>query len=52
MSRCFIEFPIMVLGKPYIYQNLEDFKRMRGVYLETVGLCEELSGGYSKEMMG
>ena len=29
MSICFTWFPISGLGKPYIYQNLEDFTRNR-----------------------
>jgi len=51
MSRCFTWFPISGLGKPKLYQNLVCFTMCVGFYLEGVWLCEELSGGYSQEMM-
>ena len=41
----------MVLGEPNIYQNLGDLTRM-GILLGGLSDCEELSGGYSQEMMG
>ena len=35
MSRCFTWFPnCLVLGEPKLYQNLGDFTRMEGFYLE------------------
>ena len=56
-------FPISGLGEPNIYQNLGDFTRMWGFYLEGVWreelsggyleslwLCEELSGGYLESL--
>ena len=36
MSISLTWFPIGCLGDPYIYQNLGDFTRMRGFYLEEV----------------
>ena len=36
MSICLTRFPIGCLGDPYIYQNLGDFTRLRGFYLEGV----------------
>ena len=52
MSRCFTWFPFGGLGKPKLYQNMWCFTRKWGFYLEVLCLCEELSGGYSQEMMG
>jgi len=43
MSRCFTWFPISGLGEPKIYQNLGDFTRMWGFYLEGSD-CEGLVG--------
>jgi len=48
MSRCFTWFPIGVLGEPNIYQNLGDFTRKWGFYLEVLGegvIIEEIEGG-------
>jgi hypothetical protein len=36
MSICLTWFPISGLGKPKLYQNMEDFTRMWGFYLEGV----------------
>jgi hypothetical protein len=34
MSICLTRFPISGLGKPKLYQNMEDFTIMWGFYLE------------------
>jgi len=44
MSICLTWFAISGLGKPKLYQNLGDFTRMWGFYLEVLCLCEELVG--------
>ena len=38
MRSCFNWFPISGLGKPKLYQNMEDFTRKWGFYLEGVYL--------------
>ena len=49
MSICFTRFPIVVvIGEPYIYQNLGDFTRIDD-FTWRVSDCEELLGGYSKD---
>ena len=37
----FIEYNRLVLEEHNIYQNLEDFTRKWGFYLEVLGECEE-----------
>ena len=44
MSRCLTWVPISGLGEPKLYQNLGDFTRMWGFYLEGCLTCEELVG--------
>ena len=45
MSRFFIEFPISVLGEPYLYHQSVCFTRIWD-FTWRVSDCEELSGGY------
>ena len=44
MFRLFlIDSPLVGLGKPNIYQNLEDFTRMKVIGFGVFSICEELS---------
>ena len=52
MSICLTWFPIGGLGEPNIYHDSGVFYKKVGSYLECLCLCEELSGGYSQEMIG
>ena len=47
MSRCFIWFPIMVLGEPYIYQNLGYFTRMRRCYWKSLRISVYLKVNFN-----
>jgi len=44
MSRCFTEFPISGLGKPKLYQNMEDFTRIGDFTWRVVSL-DWITGG-------
>ena len=51
ISRFFIWFPISGLGEPNIYHDSGVFYKNVGIWLGGLSDCEELSGGYSQEMM-
>jgi len=51
MSICLTWFPISGLGEPKIYHQSVCFSRIWD-FTWSVSDCEELSGGYSQEMMG
>ena len=50
MSICLTRFTISGLGKPKLYQNIEDFTKIWD-FTWSSSDCEELVEGYSEEMM-
>ena len=50
MSICLTRFPIIGLGEPNLYHNLEDFTRMWGFYLEGSEHGLDYWGGFWQEV--